>query len=60
MRTQPCSLYHITQHNKKREEFQRLKEKYPEVAARMEAKSLAGGADDDDEESSDDEVDATA
>jgi len=32
------------QHNKKREELHRLKEKYPEVAARLEAK-MAGDYD---------------
>lgn len=42
------------QHNKKREELHRLKEKYPEVAARLEAKA-AGGIDSDDESTSEEE-----
>ncbi|KAG7672609.1 hypothetical protein Ndes2526B_g08865 [Nannochloris sp. 'desiccata'] len=42
------------EHNKKREELHRLKEKYPEVAARLEAKAAAYGSE---EESSSEEED---
>lgn len=44
------------EHNKKREELHRLKEKYPEVAARMEARA-AGGIDSEDESTSEEEDD---
>jgi len=43
------------QHNKKREELHRLKEKYPEVAARLDAKGVSA-LEDSDVSSSEEEV----
>ena len=45
------------QHNKEREELHRLKEKHPEVVARMERRMAAGQLDDDESSSDDEESD---
>jgi hypothetical protein len=45
----------VMQHNKKREELHRLKEKYPEVAARLDAKGVSA-LEDSDVSSSEEEV----
>ena len=45
----------VLQHNKKREELHRLKEKYPEVAARLDAKGVSA-LEDSDVSSSEEEV----